>query len=186
MNHSVNSEISTSLSLLSRVRRLDVAAWERFSHLYGPLVYSWARRSGLQDSDSCDVTQEVFAVLASQLERYDQTRAGATFRGWLWGIVRNKLREHHRRTATEPHATGGTDAQILWSQQEPKATAPMPREVTEALANRALQLIRSDQIFRNRPGKSSGGWRWSATSQPTWPPNWESPWRLSTRQSVEC
>ena len=144
MNHSVNSEISTSLSLLSRVRRLDVAASERFSHLYGPLVYSWARRSGLQDSDSCDVTQEVFAVLASQLERYDQTRAGATFRGWLWGIVRNKLREHHRRTATEPHATGGTDAQILWSQQEPKATAPMPREVTEALANRALQLIRSD------------------------------------------
>ena len=33
---------------------------------------------------------------------------------------------------------------MIWNQQEPKPTVPMPREVTEALANRASQLIRSD------------------------------------------
>lgn len=136
--------MSTSLSLLGRVRRHESAAWERFSRLYGPLVYSWARRSGLQDSDSSDVTQEVFTALSSQLHRYDQTRAGATFRGWLWGIVRNKLREHHRRRTAEPDGIGGSDAQIMWNHQEPSETAPMPREVTGALANRVLQLIKSD------------------------------------------
>ena len=66
---------------------------------------------------------------------------------------------------------------MIWNQQEPKPTVPMPREVTEALANRASQLIRSD-FFLNRHGRAFGGWRWSATNRTMWQSSWASPWRL--------
>ena len=42
---------STSSTLLHRVRSRDPAAWQRFVNLYGPLVYHWGRRAGLQEAD---------------------------------------------------------------------------------------------------------------------------------------
>lgn len=51
---------STSSSLLVRVRRRDPTAWQRFADIYTPLVYAWARRGGLRETDAADVVQEVF------------------------------------------------------------------------------------------------------------------------------
>ena len=38
-------------------------------------------------------------------------RPGDTFRGWLWMITRNKIRDHHRASVKVFEAKGGTDAQ---------------------------------------------------------------------------
>src|SRR5262245_40269420 len=74
---------STPISLLDRLKEPhDAEAWARFVHLYTPLLYGWARRTGLQEADVADLLQEVFAVLVRELPRF-QYRPGGSFRGWL-------------------------------------------------------------------------------------------------------
>lgn len=135
----------TSISLLRRVRQQDSSSWDRFARLYSPLVYGWVRRSGLQDSDAADVTQEVFAVISRSIDSYDENRKSASFRGWLWGITRNKLREHNRQRASLAEGAGGTDAQRqIQSLAVVESKLPPESEEIPVLARRALDLIRTD------------------------------------------
>jgi RNA polymerase sigma-70 factor, ECF subfamily len=107
---------STSRSLLRRLREDEPAAWERLTALYAPLVYHWCRRMGLPEQDMPDVFQQVFQSVAQHIEGFQKDRPRDTFRGWLRVITRNKVRDHFRRTARQPQAAGGTDAQIYFSQ----------------------------------------------------------------------
>lgn len=92
--------IETSLSLLERLRcPTDQHAWQRFVELYTPLLFSWARRIGLQTHDAADLVQEVLTLLVKKLPefQYDQNRS---FRNWLHVILRNKCRDwKKKRTA---------------------------------------------------------------------------------------
>lgn len=76
--------------------------------LYGPLVYSWARRTGLQPQDAADATQDTFAAVASRIATFDPTRTRATFRGWLWTITRNKAADLVRDQREQPRPRGGS------------------------------------------------------------------------------
>jgi RNA polymerase sigma-70 factor (ECF subfamily) len=143
---------STSPSLLDRVRQRDGDAWSRLARLYTPLVYRWARQSGLQANDAADIAQEVFLAVASHIEGFDHDRDGATFRGWLWTITRNKVRLHFRRKAGRPDARGGTGAhRFLHDQAEPVDapadggdSEPGGFDAQRSLVHRALELVRQD------------------------------------------
>ena len=52
---------------------------------------------GALPDDLPDLVQEVFAAVGPGLKTYQKDRPGATFRGWLRGIVRHKLNDHFRR-----------------------------------------------------------------------------------------
>ena len=109
---------STSLSLLNRARRNDVDAWGRLTALYSPIVYSWCRRAGLQDTDAADVVQEVFRLVFQGLAQFrGAERSGGSFRGWLWTISRNQVRLNFRNRGNRPQPIGGTDAQIRFAEQ---------------------------------------------------------------------
>src|SRR5947209_16334896 len=91
---------TTSPSLLARLRRPDdPEAWDRLVDLYTPLLYHWARGTGLQEPDAADLVQEVFAVLVRKLPefRYDEHKS---FRGWLRKITLNKWRDRQRHART--------------------------------------------------------------------------------------
>ncbi|TWU07720.1 RNA polymerase sigma factor [Stieleria varia] len=105
------SEPSTSESLLQRARAGDSDGWHQIASVYGPIVYGWARRCGCQPADAADVMQDTFAAVARSILRFDHDRDGATFRGWLWTIARNKMRDQ-QRDAHHERATGGTDAML--------------------------------------------------------------------------
>ena len=50
----------TRITLLNRIKDgADAVAWREFMALYGPVVYGFARRRGLQDADAADLMQEV-------------------------------------------------------------------------------------------------------------------------------
>jgi len=100
---------STSSSLVDRVKAQDPEAWRRFSTLYGPLVYHWARQSKLQSHDAADIVQEVFRKVASHIGGFRRDRAGDSFRGWLWTVTRNAIRDHFRDAAGRPEAVGGSE-----------------------------------------------------------------------------
>lgn len=137
----------TSSDLLSRVRSRDTAAWERLTDLYGPLVYYWCRRSGLQDADTADVVQNVFMAVATGIEGYHE-RAGATFRGWLWTVTQSKIHNFFRRRRAEGPPEGGTDAQErlaeLVDYQPNEQDDSDDQAETSALLHRTLSLIREE------------------------------------------
>ena len=101
---------STSTGLLERAKAHDPDGWRRLTSLYGPAVYRWSRRCGLQASDAADVVQEVFAAVWRNIGTFRRERPHDSFRGWLWTITRNKIRDHFRGLAARPAATGGSEA----------------------------------------------------------------------------
>lgn len=133
---------SDSTTLVGRLKAREQTAWQRFSDLYGPLVYSWARRAGLQDSDAADVTQDVFRAVAEGVSQYHKSRPGDSFRGWLWGIARHKILSEFRRQATRPDMSAETLAEL--AARVPAAPAEDLAEELAAVARRALALLRTD------------------------------------------
>jgi RNA polymerase sigma-70 factor (ECF subfamily) len=136
-----------SLSLLERVRARDRAAWARLVALYGPMVYGWCLRAGLQPADAADVGQEVFAAVARGIDGFRHDRAGDTFRGWLYVITRNKLRD--RAASPGVVGAGGSDAQRRLAELPagpPDESGSTDEEVNErkALCRRAVECIRGD------------------------------------------
>ena len=104
--------LETSPSLLLRAQANDAVAWERLVDLYAPLVYHWCRRSQLSPEDAADVFQDVFQAVAKSLHTFRRRQTGDSFRGWLRIIASNKIRDHFRKAQHQPHAPGGTDAQM--------------------------------------------------------------------------
>jgi RNA polymerase sigma-70 factor (ECF subfamily) len=102
--------------LLAALRDEEPAAWQRLVSLYAPLVYYWCRKMDLAEQDAADVFQEVFQAVARRIRSFHKDGADDTFRGWLCTITRNKVRDHLRRESRQPHAAGGTTAQLRLSQ----------------------------------------------------------------------
>lgn len=137
----------TSLSLLFRLKANDAAAWDRLVLLYAPLVYHWCRKLDLPDQDASDVFQDVFQSVAAKISSFRKERPDDTFRGWLRVITQNKVYDHFRRLGREPHAAGGTEANLRLSQlpaEEEPADATAEEQAYQQLVHRALELIRNE------------------------------------------
>ncbi|MCA9056407.1 MAG: sigma-70 family RNA polymerase sigma factor [Planctomycetaceae bacterium] len=138
---------STSHTLLGRVKSRDPQAWQRFADIYTPLVYSWARRAGLQENDAADVVQEVFRTVARKLGDFGQDRSDPSFRGWLRTIARNECRLLYRRRANHPEVVGGSDAQQQLAELpglDDEPTADGEAQDQHYLLHRTLKIIRDD------------------------------------------
>src|SRR5881392_3121410 len=97
----------TRPSLLVRIRDArDRDAWQQFVELYGPLVYRFGRKRGLQDADAADLTQIVLQAVSGAIHRLDYDPARGPFRGWLYGIVRNQLHKLLDRQRRMPVGSG--------------------------------------------------------------------------------
>lgn len=129
----------TSSSLLDRVKADEKGAWDRLVTLYAPLLYHWCRRWKLQEEDLSDVFQEVFKTLVVHLAEFRKDRAGATFRGWLWTITRNKVNDHFRKRARQAEGEG-----VLAQLPAPVESDPEEADAIRALYHRGLELIRGE------------------------------------------
>jgi RNA polymerase sigma-70 factor (ECF subfamily) len=118
----------TRLSLILRLRDWqDQPAWAQFVELYAPPIYAYARKRGLQDADAADLTQSCLRQVAIHIGSLEYDPRHGSFRGWLFTIVRNKLRDFQDR----PHHLyqGSGDSRI----QQLLATQPA-RQPDEAAA----------------------------------------------------
>jgi RNA polymerase sigma-70 factor (ECF subfamily) len=132
----------TSLGLLDRLRGQEPEAWERLVRLYGPLVLFWGRRAGLNEADAADLLQDVFRAVTGAIGRFRRADAG-TFRGWLWTIAQNKLRDHFRAAARQPAAAGGTDAHDRFQQVPDAEPESSPDSApSRELLHRAIESVR--------------------------------------------
>lgn len=88
----VNESPLTRASLLLQIREpSNNGAWREFMSLYGPMVYGFARKRGLQDADASDLMQDVFRSVAAAIGQLEYDRKRGSFSGWLFTITRNKV-----------------------------------------------------------------------------------------------
>jgi RNA polymerase sigma-70 factor (ECF subfamily) len=134
--------MTTSLTLLERLRQeSDLAAWPRFVDLYTPLLFHWARRSGLQDQDAADLVQEVFLLLLDKFHKftYDPQKK---FRAWLRVVAQRKWQESYRRKVPIPIGSG-EDTPHLSNLEEKGADLFWETEYRQHLSLRALTLMKN-------------------------------------------
>ena len=130
--------------MLVKVKTHDCEAWDRLVDIWGPVIYGWCRRSGLQPSDTEDVAQDVFLQVAQKIDQFERK----TFRGWLWTITSNKIADHFRKRLKEPKSPGGSEAaRWMASLAESGSTSdvePFATESSRLIVRGALEAIRGD------------------------------------------
>lgn len=139
---------SISASLLDRIKAQQPQAWRRLVQLYSPVVYGWCRQSGLQPADAADVAQETFRSVSASVEKFRREQPGDSFRGWLWAITRNKVRDHFRQRQGKEVARGGSDAQQQMAQipdRPPDSVLSVGQSSADnSPVHRALEEIRAE------------------------------------------
>ncbi|MCA9120589.1 MAG: sigma-70 family RNA polymerase sigma factor [Planctomycetales bacterium] len=105
-------DTSTSSSFIRLIRQFDEEAWSRLVNGFGPRIYERCRAGGLSEQASEDVTQEVFRAVFRGLGSFRKACENHSFRGWLWTIANNTLRDHFRKRRAEGLAPGGSTAMI--------------------------------------------------------------------------
>ena len=119
---------------------------ERLVALYGPTVYGWCRHLGVSEADAADVVQDVFAAVATDIDRFHRDRPGDSFGAWLRTLTRHRVTDHHRRRQGQPDALGGTDAygRLLDVAETPEPSLSPSMEREPLLSRRMLDLVRTD------------------------------------------
>jgi RNA polymerase sigma-70 factor (ECF subfamily) len=117
---------TTSESLLFRLQHspdgdVDQNAWEKFVQLYTPLMFYWARKVGLQQSDAADLVQDVLGIVFRRLSDF-QYEASGSFRGWLRTVTLNKFREKKRKRVTEVNIASNSVLEQISSLQRAEST----------------------------------------------------------------
>jgi RNA polymerase sigma factor (sigma-70 family) len=136
----------TRLSLLIRLRdHQDHEAWSQFVEVYAPAIYGYARKRGLQDADAADLTQSCLRQVAAHIGslQYDSRRD--SFRGWLFTIVRNRLRNLLDQPQRLRLGTGDSGMQRLLENHpacEPEETVEWEREYQNSLLAWAAEQVR--------------------------------------------
>jgi RNA polymerase sigma-70 factor (ECF subfamily) len=146
---------------------MDSLAWRELVDLYGPLVAHWCRRCGLDNHEAADCLQEVFAAVSLALASYEPRGASGAFRGWLWTITRNKVRDHARRKSRQPQAAGGSTAQQALANVADSSPLPDEEpthtEQLNELVRRGLEQVRGE--FEERTWQAF--WRSAIDGLPT-------------------
>lgn len=145
--HRAEGELATASSLLWRAKSRDPLAWERLVRLYGPTVFTWCRRAGLQDSDASDVGQEVFQAVARNIGKFQRARGEGSFRSWLRKIAHTKVMDFFRRVRREGRAPGGTDFQAVVQEIADPSGARSPADDEQektSLLRRAMELLQEE------------------------------------------
>lgn len=156
---------STSTGLLARVKVRDPVAWTRLVELYGPLIYGWCRRAGIEAEDARDVVQEVLGSVVSDIDDFRGHGRPGQFRAWLRTITRRRLADHFRRVAHSPRAAGGTTAQAqIQNIAEPSDDSAPDASSSEddAVWQGVLELVRAE--FSDRAWQAF--WRTTVEDQP--------------------
>lgn len=144
---SVDDSPLTRVSLLIKIRDgANDGAWHEFMNLYGPVVYGFARKRGLQDADAADLMQDVMRSVSSAIGRLEYDRSQGTFRGWLFTITRNKVFNFLSARKVRPQGSGDTTVnKLLNSQPDPNDdSAEWDLEYQRRLAAVAMERVKNE------------------------------------------
>lgn len=118
----------TRASLILRLQDAeDMAAWDEFAAIYGPVVFNVATSRGFQAADADNLVQEVFMAVASSISNWLERDDRGSFRAWLLRIARNAAVDMITQKATRSLGRDGSEAQAHL------VNLPAPSELSSAL-----------------------------------------------------
>jgi RNA polymerase sigma-70 factor (ECF subfamily) len=83
----------TPASVSERLRNgSHPGAWTEFVRLYASVIFGFARKRGLTDTESAELMQQVLRSVLSAEARLDNEPGSGAFRDWLFSITRDKIR----------------------------------------------------------------------------------------------
>ncbi len=118
---------TTRITLLQRVAdQHDHRSWECFVNIYGPLIYRYSQRRGLQESDAMDVVQDVLLQVSQAMSgfRYDVERG--RFRNWLGAVTHRAMLKHVAKSRRSRGLTMGN-----WSSSPSSPDLECPQSLDE-------------------------------------------------------
>lgn len=87
-----DEQLPTRASLLERLKDAgDAASWNEFHQRYRPLIFSVARRAGLNETESDEVVQETLITVAKKMPEFRYDPAVDSFKGWLLTVTRWRI-----------------------------------------------------------------------------------------------
>lgn len=137
----------TRASLLVQIRDgSNHGAWREFVDLYGPVVYGFARKRGLQDADAADLMQDVMRSVSAAIGRLDYDRNQGTFRGWLFTITRNKIFNFLSARRIRPQGSGdsSTNRMLAAHPDANDGSETWELEYQRRLASMAMERIKGE------------------------------------------
>ncbi|MEM6778908.1 MAG: sigma-70 family RNA polymerase sigma factor [Planctomycetota bacterium] len=137
---------STRVSLVTRLGdHEDHDAWAQFVDIYGPLIYRYGRRRGLQDSDAADLAQDVLREVSQAIVKFQYDPAIGRFRNWLFLIARRVLSRRFRNRDRSFRGSGDTASlQQLQELPDPHAEDLWEVEYRKHLFQWASEQVRSE------------------------------------------
>ena len=133
---------STSVTLLSRVRVKDKDAWNRLVAIYTPFIRRVCTNLKLIGHENVeDVTQEVFAAVAKNIDRFQRDQPGQSFRAWLRIITRNCVSNWFRKNGKELKTVSGLGLEQIERKTEQTYDT---EDKQELLVAKMLELMRTD------------------------------------------
>ena len=133
---------STSESLLIRLKsEASPDDWSQFVELYTPLIFYWARKTGLSQHDSADLVQDVLTIVFQKLGqlKYDPSRS---FRGWLRTVTLNRHRELLRRRRLTTVDIGDESLSNFADQKKLESTWDL--DYGRQLVSTAMAMMKND------------------------------------------
>ena len=138
----------TRLSLVVRLKNSqDHEAWTEFTAIYEPLIFRLLKRNGLQECDAQDVSQQVLAAVATDIERWRPDGRERSFRRWLFRIARNRVIKFLVNERKRPRGVGGSDEQVGLEQKEDEhesISELFEREYRQQLLRWSAEQIRAE------------------------------------------
>src|SRR6266702_1509148 len=121
-----DESIPTRASLLERLKDLgDQASWNDFYQTYRELIYSVARRAGLNETEADEVVQETVISVARKMPGFRYDPAADSFKGWLLTVTRWRILDQLAKRKSNDPNRAGTPAPA--NQEEGSRTATVER-----------------------------------------------------------
>lgn len=115
----------TRASLILRLQNSeDLAAWDEFAAIYGPVIFKIATSRGFQTADAENLVQEVMIAVSVSVSNWLERDDRGSFRAWLLRIARNATVDMITQKATRPLGHDGNAAQVHL------ANLPAPSELS--------------------------------------------------------
>jgi len=122
----MQAPIATRHSLLSRLKDWeDAESWRQFFETYWRLIYAFALKCGLTETEAQEVVQETTISIADNIRRCRYNRDRGTFKNWLMQITRcriaDQLRKRDRAFATHARRDSNADTATIDGVPDPKS-----------------------------------------------------------------
>ncbi len=98
---SAHSSRSTRSTLLRRLKNWDdEQSWSVFVERYGSLIYTFALKAGLTDTEAQDIRQETLIEVTHRIKTFEYNRERGSFKAWLFRLTRwrisNQFQKRHQ------------------------------------------------------------------------------------------